>query len=116
MCEDSNLPSFLPTLGITWSFGYSAPSGGRMVLICVYLIANDIQNLFHMLSDDLNIFFKQMSIISFPLFEIVFLLLYSTRILYILTQILYQIYDVQMFLSHSRLSFHFLYVFENKSF
>lgn len=71
-----------------------------------------------MLSDNLNMFFKQMSIISFPLFEIVFLFITALQEFFTFwTQILYQIYDVQMFLSHSLGSlFIFFMSLENKSF
>lgn len=99
------------------SFGYSVPSGGRMVLICVYLMANDIQNLF---TCWVTIWISSLNkCLLYPFhffFEIVFIIALQEFFTF-WTQILYQIYDVQMFLSHSfGLSFHFLYVFWEQEF
>ena len=57
---------------------------------------------FHVFIDRLYIFFKLMPVISFAHFQISCLFIIASQELFIFwTQSLYQIYDVQIFLSHS---------------
>lgn len=113
MYENSNFSMFLPALTVSCIFPTYVPVRMKyyliMVLICIFLLGNGIEHLFHLLSGYLSIYIEW-SIQIICLFELLLKLLHCSGPLSILAiNSLTYIYDFKYFLPFCRLYFHFWY-------
>ena len=78
------------------------------ILICIYLITNDVEHIFHIFIGHLYIFLEISIQVHGPFFNC-FVLFLVVGVLYIFWILIpYQIYNLQIFLPFSKLSFRFL--------